>query len=86
MSPKTWQEWFEQWGEYGVHAAYFECNADFTVEDLFQMFKARLEGERAAGLKYCGRLNEPGSVCEFPKGHVGPCDFEDTRFDWEKKR
>ena len=42
--------------------------------------------EVSGGLNYCGRLNEPGSVCEFPKGHSGPCDFEDTRFDWEKER
>ncbi len=41
----NWQEWFERWGEYGVHAAYYECNTDFTVEDLFQMFKARLDAE-----------------------------------------
>lgn len=43
-----WKKWFERWGDYGVHAAYYECNADFTVEDLFQMFKARLESERAS--------------------------------------
>jgi hypothetical protein len=43
-----WEKWFERWGDYGVHAAYYERNTDFTVEDLYQMFKSRLEAERAA--------------------------------------
>lgn len=43
-----WEQWFKRWGDYGVHAAYYECNADFTVEDLYQMFKARIESERSA--------------------------------------
>lgn len=43
-----WEKWFDRWGEYGVHAAYYECNADFSVEDLYQMFKSRLEAERAS--------------------------------------
>jgi len=44
----AWEKWFDRWGDYGVHAAYYECNADFSVEDLYQMFKARLEAERAS--------------------------------------
>lgn len=49
MDERTvWEKWFDRWGEYGVHAAYYECNADFSVEDLYQMFKSRLEAERAS--------------------------------------
>lgn len=40
-----WEEWFDCWGKYNVRAIFYECNADFSVEDLYQMFKKRFQAE-----------------------------------------
>lgn len=73
-----WDEWFRRWGDYGVHAAYYECNADFTVEDLYQMFKARLEAER--------QPDEPkasGQLLPCPHcGSLNLCTVEDGQEHW----
>jgi len=34
-------KFFERYGEYVVPARYYECRAEFTVEDLYQALRAR---------------------------------------------
>jgi len=38
-------EFFRRYGEYVVPAQFYENRAEFTVEEMYQAFKARLLGE-----------------------------------------
>jgi hypothetical protein len=51
----NWKEFFERWGKYHVDGRYFECQPDFTVEELFQAFKERMqqEAELASHHAFC---------------------------------
>ena len=41
-----WAEFFKRHEDYTVLASFYECRRDFSLEELYQMFKARLEHER----------------------------------------
>lgn len=41
-------DFFRQYGRYLVRSTFYECSGDFTVEELYQAFHARLKSE---GLK-----------------------------------
>lgn len=41
----TDEEFFERFGDYHVRLHYYESIPSVSVEDLFQMFKARMERE-----------------------------------------
>jgi len=53
------REWFKRWGDYVIPARYFENRADFTVEEMYQMFKGRLISEER-------RRAKPDSAGEKP--------------------
>lgn len=40
-----WEKFFEQMDEYELKAIFYECSRNFTVEDLYQAFKARMLAE-----------------------------------------
>lgn len=44
---KETEEFFERYKDYQFGARYYECTADFTVEDLYQMFAKRVRAELA---------------------------------------
>ena len=49
MSKKTnWEEFFERHRDYTVMAGFYECRRDFSLEELYQAFKARLQAELKA--------------------------------------
>ena len=43
-----WEEFFEKHRDYTIQAGFFECRRDFSMEELYQAFKARLVAEREA--------------------------------------
>lgn len=43
-----WQEFFEKHRDYTVQSSFYECRQDFTMEELYQAFKARLIAEVVA--------------------------------------
>ena len=44
----NWEKWFKRWGDYVVKARFYECEGDFDIEEMYQMFKARIEAERSS--------------------------------------
>ena len=66
MAVDNWQKFFKSNGEYVVKASYYECDADFTVEDLYQAFKARMQQEArdaAHPNEYCPGRRPDGDNC-----------------------
>lgn len=45
MGKNEFNEWFKTHGEYNLHSTYYECGQHFTVEELYQAFKARFIAE-----------------------------------------
>lgn len=41
-----WSEFFERHRDYTVMAGFYECRRDFSLEELYQAFKARMEYEQ----------------------------------------
>jgi hypothetical protein len=41
-----WRDFFDRHEDYRVETYFYECRGDFTMEELYQAFKARLEHER----------------------------------------
>jgi uncharacterized cysteine cluster protein YcgN (CxxCxxCC family) len=46
MKPETWEEFFDRCGEYAVSAFFYENRQGITIEELYQMFKQRMEEEK----------------------------------------
>lgn len=44
----SWEKWFKRWGDYVVKARFYESEGDFDIEEMYQMFKARIEAERSS--------------------------------------
>lgn len=40
-----WIKFFKDHQDYTVRSSYYECSNAFTLEELYQAFKARLEAE-----------------------------------------
>lgn len=41
-----WADFFERHRDYTVMAGFYECRLDFSLEELYQAFKARLAHEQ----------------------------------------
>jgi len=40
-----WKEFFQRHKDYVVNASYYECKSEFSLEDMYQAFRARLLDE-----------------------------------------
>lgn len=46
---KSWQEFFDEHADYYVGTFFYDNRGSFSLEELYQAFKARLEAERRSG-------------------------------------
>ena len=76
----NWKKWFKRWGDYVVKARFYECEGDFDIEEMYQMFKARIEAERSSE-----KASEAKSSAEFlgrlHTGHPDNCPCWDCTRD-----
>lgn len=68
----NWQEFFEKHRDYSVLASFYECKRDFSLEDLYQAFKARLREDVETECQHDPL--KPGCTLEFhPNGLAVRC-------------
>lgn len=61
-----WEDFFKRHKDYVIHASYYESRSDFSLEDMYQAFKARMQQEARDA-------SHPDPSCPARQGPASGC-------------